>query len=132
VRTDAPDMTFVPGSLLAARSQPGHPVTRGLPEELTVMNVMNHGYAPARGGESLLPIVRYQGDPLLRSGYATGESRLQGMLAAFEAPIGRGRVVVLGFRTQHRAQTLATFKLLFNAVMLAAERLPPEPLTAGQ
>ena len=132
VRTDVADMTFVPGSLLSARSHPGHPVTRGLPEDLTVMSVMNHGYAPARGGESLQPIVRYGGTPLLRSGYATGEARLQGTLAAFEAPIGRGRVVVLGFRAQHRAQTLATFKLLFNAILLGGEALPPEPLTAGQ
>lgn len=132
VRTDVPDMTFVPGSLLSAQSQSGHPVARGLPPDLTVMSVMNHGYAPGRGGESLQPIVRYGGDPLLKSGLAIGEARLQGTLAAFEAPIGRGRVVVLGFRVQHRAQTLSTFKLLFNAVLLAGEAVAPEPLTAGQ
>jgi hypothetical protein len=132
VRSDVADITFVPGSLLSARSHPGHPVARGLPGDLTVMSVMNHGYAPARGGESVQPIVRYGGTPLLKSGYATGEARLQGMLAAFDAPIGRGRVVVLGFRVQHRAQTLSTFKLLFNAILLGGEALPPEPLTAGQ
>jgi hypothetical protein len=51
---------------------------------------------------------------------------------AFEAPMGRGRVVVLGVRVQHRAQTLGTFKLLFNALLLGAEGPQAEPSTAGQ
>ena len=132
VRTDQPDLTYVPGSLIAARVSAGHPVGRGLPAALKVMSVMNHGYAPARGGDIVRPIVRYEGTPLLASGYAAGEARLQGTLAAFDAPIGRGRVVVLGFRVQHRAQTLSTFKLLFNAVLLGGEGPAAEPLTAGQ
>jgi hypothetical protein len=62
-----------------------------------VMNVMNNAYAPGRGAEGLRPIAQYPDEPLVASGYASGESRLRGHLAAFDVAMGRGRVVVLGF-----------------------------------
>ena len=124
VRTDQPDATFVPGSLLSGAIEVTHPIAAGMPARVALMNVMNPAFAPARGGEALRPLVRYQGEPLALSGYVRGPARLNDTLAAFDAPIGRGRVVVLGFRPQHRAQTWATFKLLFGAIFLAGEAAP--------
>jgi hypothetical protein len=100
---------------------------------VAVLNVMNPAFSPARGGETLRPLVRYHGEPLALSGYVNSAARLQGTLAAFEAPMGAGRVVVLGFRPQHRAQTWATFKLLFGAIFHAGERAATtERLTVDQ
>lgn len=121
-RGDDPDSAYVPGALLAVDIVPGHPVTAGLPAQVAAMNRHNHAYAVGRGGEGVVhALARYADGPLVRSGYASGERRLRGHLAAFEAEMGAGRVVALGFRAQHRGQTWATFKLLFNAI-LSAER----------
>lgn len=133
VRTDQPDGAFVAGALLSGAVDLTHPAAAGMPARVALMNVMNPAFLPARGGESLRPLVRYDGEPLALSGYVKGQARLQGTLAAFDAPIGRGRVVVLGFRPQHRSQTWATFKLLFGAIFVAGDSGPgPEPLTADQ
>jgi hypothetical protein len=129
-RGDDADAAFVPGSLLRAAIEPDHPVAAGLPARVDVMNVLNNAYAAGRGAEGLRPIARYPDEPLVQSGYASGDLRLRGRLAAFDVAMGRGRVVVLGFRPQHRGQTWGTFRFLFNAIFLASTHAPAtDPLT---
>jgi len=55
----------------------------------------------------------------LRSGYARYQERLAGKAALVEAPVGSGRVILFGFRPSSGPDA-RTFKLLFNAVLLAA------------
>jgi hypothetical protein len=93
-----------------------------MPADADAMFVMNSGYAPSRGADGIIPIARYAAEGLRRSGYLAGGNRLAGTLAAAEVPMGRGRVIVLGFRPQHRGQTWGTFKLIFNALYYAAAR----------
>jgi hypothetical protein len=42
---------------------------------------------------------------------------IAGKPAAVSVRLGQGRVVLLGFRAQHRAQTHGTYKFIFNAFM---------------
>jgi hypothetical protein len=55
--------------------------------------------------------------PLLLSGYLEGEEGIQGKSAAVEVPYGEGRLILVGFSLHNRAQTVANFKLLFNALV---------------
>jgi hypothetical protein len=68
--------------------------------------------------------VRYPNEGLRASGWVRGEEKLAGMAAAVEIqypPLHEGEdpgsLILLGIRPQHRAQTHATFKLLFNALV---------------
>ena len=53
---------------------------------------------------------------VLVSGWIRGEEKLTRNAAAVALTYGKGKVVLLGFRAQHRAQTNATFPFLFNAL----------------
>ncbi len=87
--------------------------------------------APTEGGSaatSLPPSVRtvgrYAQRDLLLSGWLEGEDLIAGRAAIVEAPVGAGRVVLLGFPVQHRGQSHATFRLLFNA-LFTSPSVPP-------
>ena len=67
-------------------------------------------------------VARYvDGDPL-RSGWLLGPQFVAGKSALVDVRLGKGRVVLFGFRTQHRAQTWGTFKFLFNAILLGGTK----------
>jgi hypothetical protein len=51
----------------------------------------------------------------LASGYMIGPDRLEGKAAAVEAEVGKGHVILLGFKPQWRGQSHAAYKFFFNA-----------------
>ena len=77
-------------------------------------------------------IARYGDKDLLVSGWLEGEATIAGRPAAVEVGVGAGRVVLLGFRVQHRGQSHATFRLLFNAIFTADPPVPNPLRTRGR
>ena len=111
---------YAPGSIFGVILGGGgvaqSPVTLGLPDSLQVYFENSAAFTvsgPARA------LATYPPGPL-RSGYARYQERLEGKAALVEVPVGSGKVILFGFRPQFRGQTHGTFKLLFNAVLLAA------------
>jgi len=69
------------------------------------------------GDENVHIIARYpkDKDPLL-SGWLLGGERIKGKAALVEVTMGKGRIILFGFRPQYRGQSLATYPLFFNAI----------------
>jgi len=111
---------WCPGSTLKVKFDNNNPLAYGMPEEgLAVYLSENPAFeiAPTDHNERYEVIVRYADRDLLQSGWLIGEDTLARKAAMISAQMGQGRVVLIGFRTQHRAQTHGTYKLLFNTLI---------------
>lgn len=112
----APSSFFAPGSLLRATMDFGHPLAYGMPRDAAVMFVNGPAFEVMEG-VAVARFPRY--NPLL-SGWLIGQEKLHGRAALACVPLGEGRVVLMGYRPQFRAQARGTYKTLFNALYWAA------------
>jgi zinc carboxypeptidase len=115
-----------PGSLLRVRVTPDHPVTYGLPGELAVFLDSPVALATQLPGMEMerWVLAAYPEAPrdILMSGWIHGEDRLARRAAAVAMTYGKGKIVLLGFRPQNRAQTHVTFPFVFNALYWSVSR----------
>jgi hypothetical protein len=68
------------------------------------------------GATSVKTIASLADKDVLQSGWLLGESVIAGKPTMVSVAYGQGRVVLYGFRVQHRDQAHGTYKLLFNAL----------------
>ena len=109
---------FCPGSLLRVRIDTKHPIGHGLDSEMAIFFKFGPVFEAGRGGANV--IATYPEFNPLMSGWLEGEKRIRQKAALLEVPLGKGRVILFGFKPQHRGQSQGTFKLLFNAIYYSA------------
>lgn len=125
---------YIPGSILRTELDLSHPIAKGMPQQsiawfenspafeefrATPSGVNSSSDSGPKGDTLNVRIVaRYSSDPknILLSGWALGAERIAGKAALVEVTIGKGRIILFGFRPQYRGQSLATFPLLFSAI----------------
>ncbi len=108
------------GSTLKVDIDTDHPLAWGMPEDgLVVFFGANQVYEvqPSRDGEGATRVASYIDRDILQSGQLDGEDLIAERAAMLSVEHGEGQVVLIGFRTQHRAQTHGTYKFLFNALV---------------
>ncbi len=113
-----PGEFYCPGSILRVRTDPSRPLAHGLPEALPVW----FQNSPAFEADAAAVVAHYTGDEPLLSGWLLGGDRLQGRAAWVDLALGKGRVVLFGFRPQYRAQSRVTYTALLNALYLSSAR----------
>jgi len=124
---------YIPGSILRTELDLSHPIAKGMPqqsiawfEDSPAFELLSGQGSGIGAGMSLTAwqkpdvriIAKYPSDPkqILLSGWALGAEKIAGKAALVEIKVGKGKIVLFGFRPQYRGQSLATFPLLFNAI----------------
>ncbi|HVG21638.1 MAG TPA: M14 metallopeptidase family protein [Blastocatellia bacterium] len=119
---------FAPGSIVRVQVDTSHGIGRGMPAEAYGFYNNSPFFALVEGFSSQQATVaaRYPNTEVLASGWLKGEDLMAGRAAVVSVEMNPGRIVLFGLRPQHRAQTHATFPLLFNALYRSTEDRPAQ------
>ncbi|MBM3178244.1 MAG: peptidase [Bacteroidetes bacterium] len=121
---------YVPGSILQVRVDSTQQSTWGMKsktdvyfENSPVFKVSPEAIAQGR----IKPLAWFADDTMpLRSGWAWGQNYLKGGVVAFEASVGKGKLLTFGPEITFRGQAHGTFRMLFNQLI---ETGPNQKLT---
>ena len=117
-----PEEFFCPGSILEVAVNQAHPIAAGLGATADVFFLRSPAFDidATFAAERPVALAAYTSVQPLRSGWILGEKLLDRRAAIVDAPAGKGRAILIGFRAQFRGQTYGTFRVLFNAIYYAA------------
>jgi hypothetical protein len=114
------DGFYCPGSFMKISLINEHPITLGMPGET---GVFFRGTAVFRTRVPKFDMDRrvigkFPGKDILLSGYCEKEEKLANQTVTAWFKKNKGQIVLFGFSPQFRASTNATYKLLFNSILL--------------
>lgn len=118
------DKFYVPGSVLEAKVDTTDPLAWGMPERTDIYFEKSAAFklAPNAAASGLKPVIWFDSEKPLRSGWAWGQKYLKDSVTVATVPIGAGKLHLMGSEVAFRGQTHGTFKLLFNALYLATAK----------
>ena len=121
---------YVPGSIVELRLDTAHPLNKGMDESVTAWYWGSSRAFDVQDPELRVTARYSEGNPV-RSGWILGPEYLAGKAAVVEASVGSGSVVLIGFQPNYRAQTMATWPLLFNAMTPGGGERPRTEAESG-
>jgi hypothetical protein len=114
---------FAPGAILNLQVDTAHPLGLGMAAETYGYYINSPFFSLTEGfaSQKVTVAARYPNIHANASGWVRGEDLMLGRAAVVAVEMaGGGKVVLFGIRPQHRAQTHATFPMLFNAFYWSA------------
>jgi hypothetical protein len=120
------DQHFAPGTIVNLEVDTSQPIGFGMDGRATGFynNSPFFSLLEPFSSQHLDVIARYPNTEVVASGWLKGEELMSGRAAVVNVEMNPGRIVLFGLRPQHRAQTHATFPMLFNALYVAAAETP--------
>ncbi len=106
---------YNPGSIVQLEVDTASPLASRM-NERTAAYFINSSAFEITDAEQVKTVARYADKDALISGWMLGEKFVNGKAALAEAAYGKGRIVLFGFRPQHRGQSWGTFQFIFNAL----------------
>jgi len=105
---------YIPGSLLTASLDTTAVENYGMPASNDVYFDRSPVFKLTSETAGIKKLMWFPTDKPLHSGWAWGQQYLKDGIAAFVAPVGKGRLYAFGPEITFRGQSHSTFKLLFN------------------
>ncbi len=110
---------FCPTSILKLEVDNTVPIGYGLPEEAAAMfsdSIALDTWVPPNEWDRKV-VARFPKDNILLSGWLLGEDVISRKAAVVDTQYQKGRIILIGIRCQHRAQSHGTYKFLLNALL---------------
>jgi hypothetical protein len=107
---------YCPGSILRLDVDTASPLARGLTRDTDAYFINSSAFDVTGDDKSVRVVARYASQDVLRSGWLLGEKYVAGKIALAEVSLGKGRVVLFGFRPQHRGQAWGTLPFIWNSI----------------
>ena len=122
-RATSRDVHFAPGAIVNLQVDTAHPIGRGVAPETMGFYINSPFFQLTEGfaSQKVSVVARYPNTKVNASGWIRGEDLMYGRAAVVSVEMNPGKIVLFGIRPQHRAQTHATFPMLFNALYWSAE-----------
>jgi hypothetical protein len=108
-----------PGSTLHIDVDNQNPLAYGMPSKALAIFTSEcqvYEMMPRMHNEKIEVIATYPERDVLQSGWLLGEPLIANKAAMIAVQHGKGEVVMVGFRPQHRSQAHGTYKLLFDTL----------------
>jgi len=114
---------YCPGSILGMEFNNRHPVAYGMEKE-------SIGFFARSPAFKIIPnfqveaevVAKYPAKHILKSGFLLGEGKIANKASIIDVPMGEGHVILIGFDALNRAHAYATFKVLFNSILMGGVR----------
>lgn len=111
---------WAPGATLKMHFDASDPLAYGMPKDGTGLFLMGNPafeVLPSLQNHEISRVATYVDHDVKSGGWLVGEDHITNKASMVSVGHGKGEVVLIGFRPQHRHQTLGTFKLVFNSLV---------------